>query len=1271
MPRADLGTLLPVPSGGGKLRALLTSASAHALGLRVDGGLQETRARPLSVSLEGNPLRVNALPPSPAVREQQPPPKKQEQKQHGQSGGGGSGGQKASPEKQWLARIASHLREYQVPGPVMLSTIASPAAVPRPPGVAKSKSLKALLEKFGQKFGLRLCHKGKSMLVILDEQHEDGTGDSRSFVGGVGAGGGSSGDGTVSAGNAAEVVDARMADRQVKETALLFWNYVIKDVERMERCSRRHELEAEFLRFRERQNSAGLPLPTSIRSPSQMIRHLATQSRLIQLNGNEVTFEAATTKRHVKNAQKAAAQLIASREKMQNCNGVTIEPPNLECFAAVGEEVRQTFRIKNDASQPITITAVEFIKSPNGKMLVHPPGLPMTVAPGAEVCFDMTCKTDQPGMLTNVLMFAFRSSVAPFQFKICRVISIRAGNKEIEELLKPSRPFARAKVARGPAASQVVDGEAPARAALLPYVNPLARFEMPSFFRDMMEKEDRNADEFLLNLQQKSVLVEHILPECPETYILNPRMGALMKEVYTSKFSLDVFGVSACKLCGKSKDQHYTVTSSRTGNSFLFCCDPRLTLEKEKCSTYSMLYSHLLWAEERAMERDIRAYDMEAAPLHAEQGYLSLHVPGLSENRPSVLRGDAVMARPPWDSVKEYKGYAHRIEMERVLLKFSHDLHQKFVNNMKFRITFGFRRTNLRAMHQGVSEAVIDNTDLLRMSYYPYNGVGWMSTEDGGKLGSMLFPSLKDLPLEDSVTDTSLEEYCNKIAWFDRHLNPEQRRAVGNILLAQVDGLTVPYIVFGPPGTGKTKTVCEAVLQLCRHCSCTVLVTAPSNTAADLLLEKLSTSLSKTEMLRFMAFNRNPREVSSVNKSFTYSYDDGEGVFVQPPLEHLLKVKVVVATCCMAAKLFNLGVPRKHWDAIFIDECGHAVEPEAVAVFTAAHPKQLVIAGDPKQLGPVVRSRLANRYGLEKSYLERLGERTIYQRMSRGHDPSAHDAGTLGYENKVITKLVRNYRSHPDILDLPNKLFYDGHLQTCQDEESEAYLRSYSLAQWSELPVKGFPLIFNGIEGKNEREANSPSWFNIAECERVLQYVRLLAESKVAHRDIGIVTPYAKQVEKLTTLLRKNGIKVGGNELMIGSAEKFQGQERRVIIVSTVRSSENFLEFDALHNLGFVSNPKRFNVAVTRAQALLIIVGNARILAKDRCWGELLWMCHAKGSYTGMDLPPRGNAEDEEKRAAAMLEKLTDVQLDLDVSDDESAPSNVERETGVPWRDAD
>ena len=89
---------------------------------------------------------------------------------------------------------------------------------------------------------------------------------------------------------------------------------------------------------------------------------------------------------------------------------------------------------------------------------------------------------------------------------------------------------------------------------------------------------------------------------------------------------------------------------------------------------------------------------------------------------------------------------------------------------------------------------------------------------------------------------------------------------------------------------------------------------------------------------------------------------------------------------------------------------------------------------------------------------------------------------------------------------------------------------------------------------------------------------------------------------------------------------------------------------------------------MTRAQALLIVVGNASILAKDKCWKELLWMCHDKGAYKGMSLPPR-NAEDEEKRAAAMLQTFTDVQLDLDVSDDEY--SNLEQYEGAAWRDAD
>jgi len=186
------------------------------------------------------------------------------------------------------------------------------------------------------------------------------------------------------------------------------------------------------------------------------------------------------------------------------------------------------------------------------------------------------------------------------------------------------------------------------------------------------------------------------------------------------------------------------------------------------------------------------------------------------------------------------------------------------------------------------------------------------------------------------------------------------------------------------------------------------------------------------------------------------------------------------------------------------------------------------------------------------------------------------------------------------------------------------------------------------------------TYTRVAECMQVLSYVKILVNGhgldRVAACDIGIVTPYAKQVEKLGKLLRQQGIKVGGNDVMIGSAEKFQGQERRVIIISTVRSSESFLDFDAKFNLGFVSNPKRFNVAVTRAQALLIVVGNSNILSKDQCWSKLLWMCHDNGAYTGMPLPSR-TPDEQESRAEALLQTLNNLNLDDSSFDDEPEPS--------------
>ena len=96
-----------------------------------------------------------------------------------------------------------------------------------------------------------------------------------------------------------------------------------------------------------------------------------------------------------------------------------------------------------------------------------------------------------------------------------------------------------------------------------------------------------------------------------------------------------------------------------------------------------------------------------------------------------------------------------------------------------------------------------------------------------------------------------------------------------------------------------------------------------------------------------------------------------------------------------------------------------------------------------------------------------------------------------------------------------------------------------------------------------------------------------MRRSRCTQQEIGVITPYNKQMLKLQRLLK--GADLG--DVKVGSTELFQGQERRVIIISTVRSDEDFLGFDRKHNLGFLDNPKRFNVAITRAKALLIIVG--------------------------------------------------------------------------------
>ena len=321
-----------------------------------------------------------------------------------------------------------------------------------------------------------------------------------------------------------------------------------------------------------------------------------------------------------------------------------------------------------------------------------------------------------------------------------------------------------------------------------------------------------------------------------------------------------------------------------------------------------------------------------------------------------------------------------------------------------------------------------------------------------------------------------------------------------------------------------------------------------------------------------------------------------------------------MCTCITAATLYSLGCEVGDFSHILVDEAGHATEPEALAAMTGlidAEHTRIVLGGDPLQLGPIIRSPLASKHGLGMSMLERLLIDSATQPRSPYYRPPT--GGAL-HPHRYITKLLFNYRSHPAILEQPNAMFYKGELIASADR-----LARESLQRWPEFPVSGFPILLHHVVGREEREGDSPSWWNSDEAMAVVEYVRKLLSYKagaLTMADIGIITPYRKQVQKIRQLL---GFRFPDHAaLKVGSVEEYQGQERRVILISTVRSQQlSFEQFDVRYRLGFVNHPKRLNVALTRAKAALVVVGNASLLSTDPNWAQYIEFLYLRGAVRG------------------------------------------------------
>lgn len=640
---------------------------------------------------------------------------------------------------------------------------------------------------------------------------------------------------------------------------------------------------------------------------------------------------------------------------------------------------------------------------------------------------------------------------------------------------------------------------------------------------------------------------------------------------------------------------------------------------------YAERFHLLLYLEEFKMNVDIRQYDKmgQVMQKHAQSMFF-LKVEGLAENRPSVLRGDTIYVCKAGDRSVRYEGIVHEVQEERVLLGIHRDILKTYVDNMKFDIFFSLNRYPIRMYHRALDFIHDHNAPVI------------------------YFPEQKFAVNKPAV--------CQNFKWINRKIgeNPEQQQAVKNIV--NNTSSPAPYLIFGPPGTGKTVTVVEAICQIW-HLNPLgppkQLVCAPSNAACDVITKRLLKSLPQgAKLLRLYAMSTSYGKVCQefISAKIVNLYD--RDVYI-PSKASVMEYDIVICTTVTAGRLVTIRVPAHHYSYVFVDECGQAIEPEVLipiaGVLTTDQKTkmtgQLILVGDPKQLGPILRSRLASEMGLGMSLLERLMEHnTLYQK----------DAITGRYDSQFLTKLVQNYRSHKSILEVPNKCFYDNELQIRGD------INDISKAlRWEQLPKLDFPIIFHGIAGKDERESNSPSYFNRQEIDKIVQYLKQLIGEKlsgytVTQNDIGIITPYRKQVQKFQQICRR----LGWKDMKIGCVEEFQGDERLIIIVSTVRSNQNFLEQDYYFNLGFLKNPKRFNVAITRAKALLIVVGNPHVLRCDPHWYALLKFCLDNGAYTGLQFP-----FGEPPPPPPSFHSLAMDFAAMSLSGEENHP-----EGGIPWR---
>ncbi|TAF31653.1 MAG: IGHMBP2 family helicase [Cytophagales bacterium] len=475
--------------------------------------------------------------------------------------------------------------------------------------------------------------------------------------------------------------------------------------------------------------------------------------------------------------------------------------------------------------------------------------------------------------------------------------------------------------------------------------------------------------------------------------------------------------------------------------------------------------------------------------------------------------------------------------------------------------------------------------------------------------------------LREVLLGSQAAEFDESIPPFqDSKLNESQNEALRKVVAAQDLA-----IIHGPPGTGKTTTLVAAIAQTLKT-EKQVLVCAPSNTAVDLLCEKLIEKgisvtrighparilehlhdysvdgklslhpdykhyrdiIRKTEALFQQAakykrnFGRAEREERQALRYEARKLKEDAIKLEDYMLHHILDHAQVIAATLVGVS--HQLIRHKQFTTAFIDEAAQALEP--ACLIPVLRTKRLVMAGDHLQLPPTIKSMEAAHKGLSKTLMERLMQ-----------------------SQKADVLLETQYRMHQDIMAFSNQKFYKNQLKAAEAN------KNHLIAQ-DEPPIELIDTA--GCNFEETQEPETLSLYNHQEAMILLKHLeRLLLKMQdqpdtaheLASLKIGIIAPYRAQVTHLRTHVEANDfLQFFKTQISIQTIDGFQGQEKDIIYISTVRSNSD-------QQIGFLSDLRRFNVALTRAKKKLVVISDSATLGAHQFFADFFAFMEQKGHY--------------------------------------------------------